>query len=163
MSETCKLPTASLRPLNRHPSFHSQSQRTPRDDAKLAVSMIRQNPTKSDKILRKLVCARTRARQQRSVPVPSTWICTQVTADSTYPTTVIPARSRHSRNPPTVIPTHTHVIPTIHHRHSRILSTSFPRRRESIPPKQIRHTVWSRRPLTLMPINRTELFPILCC
>lgn len=46
------------------PSFRLQSQRAPRDDAKLAVSRIRQNATGSDGMQRKLVPARTRATRE---------------------------------------------------------------------------------------------------
>ena len=73
MCETCRLPTAP----NRQPPFRARSQRAARADAKLAVSRIRHNPTESNTIRRKLVCARdarTRARQRRSVSLLSAWI-----------------------------------------------------------------------------------------
>ena len=73
MCETCKPPVASLRALNSHPSFHFQSRRAPRSDAKLAVRRIRRNPTESDRIRQDATKtrARTRARQRRSVfPLP---------------------------------------------------------------------------------------------
>ncbi len=73
MRETSKLPTASLRAPNRHLSFHSQSPRAPRDDAKLAVSKILQNATESDEPLRKLVRARARGNG-RSASFLSAWI-----------------------------------------------------------------------------------------
>ena len=96
MCETCKLPTASLRAPNRHPSSHSQSQRTPRDDAKLAVDRIRQNATVSNKMQQNVTKTRarprTRARQRRSVSLPSAR------------TAVIPTLTH-------VIPAHNHVIP----------------------------------------------------
>ena len=69
------------------PSFRLQSQRASRDDAKLAVSRIRQNATGSDGMQRKLVHARTRARQRRPVSLPP----------SNPPGLVIPAGPRHSR------------------------------------------------------------------
>ena len=77
MPEICNLPTESLRASNRHPSFYSKTPRAPRDDAKLAVSKIRQNATQSDRMphdATKLVPARTRARQRNSVPLLSAWI-----------------------------------------------------------------------------------------
>ena len=64
MCQTCNLPTASLRASNHHPSFHSQSRRTPRDDAKLTVSKMRQNATET----RARPPAHTRARQ--TLPFP---------------------------------------------------------------------------------------------
>ena len=71
MPETCKLPTASLRAPNRHPSFHSQSQRAQRDDAKLATGRIRHNATGYDRAQRKLVPARAHARVGgNGVPFP---------------------------------------------------------------------------------------------
>ena len=68
MCEICKLPTASLRALNRRPSFHSQSQRTPRDDLKLAVSKIRQDATEFSELQRKLVPARARGNGYSKTP-----------------------------------------------------------------------------------------------
>ena len=50
MCETCKLPTASLRAPNRHPSFYSQSHRTLIDDAKLVLSRMRQNTTECNRM-----------------------------------------------------------------------------------------------------------------
>ncbi len=71
MCETCKLPVESLRAPNRHPSFHSQSQRAPGDDAKLAVRRIRQNSTECNRTRQNATKtrARTRARQRRSVSI----------------------------------------------------------------------------------------------
>ena len=72
MCETCKPPVASLRARNRHRSFHFQSQRAPRDDAKLAVRRIRQNSTECNRTRQNATKtrARTRARQRRSVSIP---------------------------------------------------------------------------------------------
>ena len=95
MCETCKPPVASLRAPNRHRSFHSQSQRAPRSDAKLAVRKIRQNTTECDKMLRKLVRARARGN---SVPffISLATGCDLGAADSTYH---IAPPSRHANRP----------------------------------------------------------------
>ena len=74
MCETCKPPVASLRARNPHRSFHSQSQRAQRDDAKLAVRRIRQNSTESDRIQQDATKTRARAharaKQPLSVSIP---------------------------------------------------------------------------------------------
>ena len=73
MCETCKLPAASLRARNRHPSSYPQSQRAPRDDAKLAVRRIRRNPTESDRIRQDDTKTRARPRARargNGVPFP---------------------------------------------------------------------------------------------
>ena len=71
MCETSELPAVPLRAPNRHPSFYPQSQRAPRDDAKLAVSRIRHNSTQSNRIQQNptkiRVCARARGN---GVPFP---------------------------------------------------------------------------------------------
>ena len=61
MRETCKLPTASLHAANRHPSFHAQSQRPPRDGAKLALSRIRQNLAQCNTVRQHTTKIRARA------------------------------------------------------------------------------------------------------
>ena len=113
MRETCKLPTASLRAPNRHPSSHYQSQRTPRDDTKLAVSKIRHNTTGSNKMQQNVTKTRARPRARTR----------EATASVSSP------HHRHSctqprhHHPPSgclpsstpVIPAHNHVIPAHNH------------------------------------------------
>ena len=80
MRETSELPTTSLRAPNRHSSFPhtpiipAHTHVIPaKAGIQLAVYTIRQNPTQSDKILQKLVCARdAHAREgRRSVSLAS--------------------------------------------------------------------------------------------
>ena len=131
--------------------------------ATTTLSYHRRKSTQCNRVQRTTTKTRARPRARtrgNGVPFPfSQPGCAQVAADWTL---------RHSRPVPSfppgpVIPAHTHVIPTHTQRHSHTHPTSFPRRRESIPPKQIPHTVWSHRLPVIPPINQTELFPILCC
>ena len=130
MCEICKLPTASLRALNRRPSFCPQSQRAPRDDLKLAVSKIRQDATEFSELQRKLVPARAR----------------EATATRRVGTANLTIARPHARQRRSVLPSFS------------LPPTSFPRRRESIAPNSQRNgrIAWSCRPLAVMPINRAE-------
>ena len=127
MRETSELPTASIHAPNRHPSFHAQSQRAQRHDAKLAICRIRQIPTQCNTVQQH--ATKTRART-RELPHP---------------------RPSFPRNPPTsfptihVIPATTHVIPA---------KAGIPSLGSGCV--QLAADSWSCRPRTAMPIRRTE-------
>ena len=71
MRETSELPTASLRAANRHPSFYAQPHRAPRQDAKLALSRIRQNPTQCNTVRQHTTKTRARAcARGNGIPFP---------------------------------------------------------------------------------------------
>ena len=71
MPEICNLPTESLRASNRHLSFYSQIAARAK---RRCQTRGQQNSTECHTMQRKLVPARTRARQRNSVPLLSAWI-----------------------------------------------------------------------------------------
>ncbi len=71
MRETSELPTASLHAPNRHPSFHAQLHRAPRQDAKLALSRIRRNATGCNTVRQHATKTRARAcARGNGIPFP---------------------------------------------------------------------------------------------
>ena len=114
-----------------------------------------QNSTESYKILRKLVCARARTRA-RGVSPPV--IPTHSPVIPAKAGILVPLPLAYNKWSSPVIPALSHVIPAkagilVPARAgdvSLLSAWNAPR------PQQIRRITWSRRPRTLMPIDRTE-------
>ena len=148
------------------PSFCRQSQRAPRDDAKLAVSKILQNATESGKIRQKLVCAHVREIPQPPTSFPRR----RESLSCNHP--------RHSREGGNPFLATTRVIPAKAGIPFLQPPTSFPRRRESPScnhprhsreggnpllsaclapsPQRIGRIHWNCRPLAVMPTDRAK-------